>query len=711
MFFENIKDGSEIRIPSGIYHITKPITITGSHIRITGEDGAVLSGTMPLTDRIWSDKGGGLYAAAIDTPVDGLWIGSHLYTMARYPKATDPDAVFGGYAAECLSPEHTSRYADPAGGYIHALHRHLWGGYSYRITGKSEDGSLTYEGGWQNNRQMGMHPEYRYVENILEECTDPGEFVWHDGMLYVRPFPGDRLSEAEAVVCPQFFRIEDGCDIVIENLTFAHSSRTFMDTAEPLLRSDWTIYRGGAILFQNCTDCVIDRCTFTDVGGNGVFVDGKNNRITVSRSHFEHLGASGVCFVGQCQSVRSPLFEYNETHTLDEIDLTRGPVSDAYPQYCTVRDCLIAHTGLTEKQSAGVEISMAFGITVENCTICHMPRAGINISEGTFGGHTIIGCDVFDTVRETGDHGSFNSWGRDRYWHLSDIAEEDAGAYAGLDMVAPNVITRNRFRCDHGWDIDLDDGSSFYEITYNLCLSGGIKLREGFSRVVRHNITVGNTIHFHVWYPQSGDVVEENIVFQPYAPIRMPSVWGKNVDRNLLCTLDTQDFGSPAVMLSSLSGMDSASHLIPFCFMDAGGGDYRPDCGSICREAQLAPFASFPVSFGVRYSPLRQIADTPELPMVHAPKQKDCGGTVLWHGITVKNIETDDEMSVYGTAGHTGVLIVSLPATEKALQTGDVIYKIDNHPICSVASLPVTGICTGQSITVLRRQQEVQIQK
>ena len=57
MFFENIKDGSEIRIPSGIYHITKPITITGSHIRITGEDGAVLSGTMPLTDRIWSDKG------------------------------------------------------------------------------------------------------------------------------------------------------------------------------------------------------------------------------------------------------------------------------------------------------------------------------------------------------------------------------------------------------------------------------------------------------------------------------------------------------------------------------------------------------------------------------------------------------------------------------------------------------------------------------
>ena len=29
--------------------------------------------------------------------------------------------------------------------------------------------------------------------------------------------------------------------------------------------------------------------------------------------------------------------------------------------------------------------------------------------------------DVFDTVKETGDHGSFNSWGRDRYRWLNDV--------------------------------------------------------------------------------------------------------------------------------------------------------------------------------------------------------------------------------------------------------------------------------------------------
>ena len=54
-----------------------------------------------------------------------------------------------------------------------------------------------------------------------------------------------------------------------------------------------------------------------------------------------------------------------------------------------------------------------------------------------------------------------------------------------------NILRNNRWRCDHGWDIDLDDGSSNYIITNNFCLHGGIKNREGFRRVVENNIMVG----------------------------------------------------------------------------------------------------------------------------------------------------------------------------------------------------------------------------
>jgi hypothetical protein len=99
--------------------------------------------------------------------------------MARYPNFDPQVAIYNGYAADAFSRERAARWSDPVGGYIHAMHRAHWGGYHYRITGKTPDGSVVYEGGWQNNRQMGMHPEHRFVENIFEELDAPGEW-YHD---------------------------------------------------------------------------------------------------------------------------------------------------------------------------------------------------------------------------------------------------------------------------------------------------------------------------------------------------------------------------------------------------------------------------------------------------------------------------------------------------------------------------------------------------
>ena len=87
---------------------------------------------------------------------------------------------------------------------------------------------------------------------------------------------------------------------------------------------------------------------------------------------------------------------------------------------------------------------MAQGITVRHCSIYDVPRAGINIGDGCWGGHVIEFCDIFDTVKETGDHGSFNSWGRDRYWGLSGLDLNDDRAWeANKDVVAPGR-RRNR---------------------------------------------------------------------------------------------------------------------------------------------------------------------------------------------------------------------------------------------------------------------------
>jgi hypothetical protein len=695
-----LTDNATLRIPAGVHYITAPILVRGKHIRIIGEDNAVLRGSIRLGRQDFFEAEEGVLAAKVNRPVDGLYVGGRKYRMARYPKFTDPDEVFGGYAADCIAPEKVREWQNPVGGYIHAMHAHLWGGYSYRIEGKNPDGTLALSGGWQNNRQMGMHAEYRFAENIREEMTEPGEWCYceSDGCIYLRPVAGDDLDEAEAVVASSFFVLEDCEDVTIENLTLEQGARTFMETKEPLLRSDWTVCRKGAVLVKNSRNCTVDRCTLRDIGSNGVFVDGNCARMEIKRSHFREIGASAVCFVGHPSSVRSPLFEYGETQEAATMDLTPGPRSEDYPKECLVEDCLIEYVGMTEKQATGVEISMAFGVTVRNCTICHTSRAGINISEGTFGGHVIEGCDVFDTVRETGDHGSFNSWGRDRFWHLRDVSDEDCGRYAHLDMLAPNTITRSRFRCDRGWDIDLDDGSSNYLITQNLCLHGGIKLREGFRRVVRGNVTV-DTIHLHAWYPHSEDVVENNIVGRPYSPILMPPAWEKSINRNILHT-DGQTTPTRAEALSTLSGQDGESVCLDCGFRNPAASDYTP------TNSAVTGFEDFPTEFGVRYAPLRALADEPSLPIV---KRTDGEGLLALRtlgGVILRNIADDGEMSVYGTAGHDGALVLEAAgeAAARGLMVGDVIVACNGTPVASAEALPQDVDWKGCTLTVLRKQ-------
>ena len=702
------RTGNEIRIPAGIHHVTEPVVLHEENLHIRGEEGAVLRGTLPLKREDFTQEAPGVWSASAPQGADALYIGNRKYTMARYPKADRPGDVFDGYAADCIEPVKTAGWADPTGGYIHAMHKHDWGGYSYRIDGKNPDGTLSLSGGWQNNRQMGMHDQYRYAENIREEMTLPGEWFYDEQnrRIFLRLVPGDDLDQAEVAVSRGFFLLENCRNVTIENLTFERSVRTFMDTTEPLLRSDWTIYRGGAILFRESGNCVIDRCRFLDIGSNGVFVDGNCENIHITRSHFQRIGASGLCFVGHSDSVRSPLFEYNETRLFRDLDLEKGPKSDNYPKNCLVEDCLVEHVGLVEKQATGIQVSMSFGITMRNCTVCHTSRSGINISEGTFGGHRIEGCDVFDTVRETGDHGCFNSWGRDRYWHVPDLDDLEAGKYALLDMLSPNVITRSRFRCDRGWDIDLDDGSSNYIITQNLCLNGGIKLREGFFRRVQNNIMVNNTLHTHAWYPASGDICENNIFCTDYAPYAMPDTWGTRIDGNFF-HIPGQKEPTAATRLTAVSGQDAHSLCLDAGFRDPAAYDFRP------THPAIRGFEDFPTRFGVQYAPLQALADSPIPAIPEWKAQIIAGEWKTFGGITVKNIENDGEMSVYATAGYRGALVMAVEAGSgeeiRDIRVSDVIVSWGSKPIDSIDDLADCILCPDHPIVVIRKQNTIRL--
>ena len=666
----------------------------------------------------WSRQGE-LLQAKVDqlTDIEQLWVDGRQQILARYPDFNPEGGHWQGHAPDAISAEKVAGWSHPAGGFVHAMHAGEWGDMHFVITGVDEQGELTLEGGHQNNRPSGLHQTYRMVENIREELTAPGEF-WFDPvekLLYWYPDSSgvNTPSFIEVPVVKELLRIAGSeqklvSDIRISGLTFSQSRRTFMEPYEPLLRSDWTIYRGGAVVLERAENCRIEGCRFEALGGNGIFVSGQARELEIRGNLIHDIGGSGICFVGLPSAVRSPAFQYGQFVHVAEMDTVRGPLTEDYPADCIVDNNLIYRTGRIEKQTAGVQISMAMNIRVSHNSIYDVPRAGINISEGTWGGHLIEYNDVFMTVQESGDHGSFNSWGRDRFWHPNrgvmdslTLADPQMPLW---DAIHTTVIRNNRFRCDHGWDIDLDDGSTNYEIYNNLCLNGGIKLREGFYRKVENNIMINNGFHPHVWFVNSEDIFRRNIVMTRHQDIRLDG-WGQEVDENLFPTAE-------ALKAAQANGTDQHSKFGNPLFMDPGKGDFNVRPGSPALDLGFENFDQD--HFGVQDEALKELRKEPQIPELYIAeftgiekRESD------WLGARIKNIETLAERSASGLPDESGVIILEVTpgtlAAKSGLQKGDVVIKAEGSNIKNKDELfqaQQARQWTGQlSITVIRNQQ------
>ena len=702
------KEAVTVHVVDGIYYLPETLVFTSADsgsakfpvdYRAMNEGRAVLSGGSKLK-LDWKPYRNGIFQAA--TPqgleIDQLFINGKAQRMSRYPNfdASKKTAAYQGYAADAFSKERAAKWLNPVGGYIHAMHTSRWGGYHYRITGKDAEGNVTYEGGWQNNRQMGMHKDFRMVENIFEELDAPSEW-FHDhttSTLYFLPEPGTNLATAKVEVVRLRHLLEFAGTlekpvkhITLRGFTVRHAARTFMDCREPLLRSDWAIYRGGAFLLTGTEDIDIRDCEFDQVGGNAIFVNNYNRRVLIKGCHIHDTGASGVCFVGDPAAVRNPLFEYSQSQDLTKVDPAPGPKSENYPAHSTVEDCLINGIGRVERQPAAVQISMSKGITVRDASIYDCARSGININEGTWGGHLIEGCDVFDTVLETHDHGSFNSWGRDRFWDKSYPKTEKAVALNPdlpfLDASTPNIIRNSRWRCDHGWDVDLDDGSTNYEIYNNVFLLGGLKLREGYRRIVYNNIGYNSTAYPSVWFKDSQDSLKNNIWMAAYKPARMPKdKWGGTSDKNLFAA----DF---ALKEAQDKGWDANSLVGDPMFIDPAKGDFRVREDS---PALKLGFKNFSMDrFGVKKTSLKAIARTPEIPLMKAETKKRGPATGEWLGARFQELD-GEAFSAYGIAKDAGgVAIIEVPegsaAARAGLKAGDLVLQIDGNRVSKIGQI------------------------
>ena len=694
-----------VYLRGGTYELTAPVVFRPEH---SGTENApitycayqgeqvVLSGGKKLTPqwRPWRD---GIMKAkvAAATPIDQLFVNGTRQHMARWP---NPEPCYKacsnglkpvrgepvskvsprlcGYPAFVFDPAKFSqkKWAHPELAVIHVMQRQRWGNMQWKIRSIDYDTHTIAlgEGGWQigtlweeyRANRVGGHSGF-FIENVLEELDAPGEY-YHDvkaGVLYVKPAEGVSLDRAEAVACgiKQLIQFTGKVDkpvshITIRNVTFKHTARTMLDAYETRLRGDWAITRQAAVKLEGAQDCTISDCTFTGLGGNAVFLSNYNRSVTISDSLFYDIGDSAVAVVGSDDAVRS-LNVHKKRHVpLTEVDTTVGPKTPDYPGNCAIHNNLMYDLGVFGKQVAGVYLSACQSITVSHNTICRVPRAAICINDGCWGGHVIEFNDISQTVLETGDHGPFNAWGRDRYWQTGHRGGGPydmtlSKKYAKLDNYRPTIIRNNRFAQrsndprlwlppeegrwlpkpavrfkylgPHSWGIDLDDGASNYRVYNNLCLGCSIKLREGYYRTIENNVFIGpHPPERHMGFKDSSDVYRRNI----YVNTKDGQAWSRHfgtrdlsilVDYNLYFNYsgDKPIFGigtiqnvrSHGLTLEQwrAKGKDKHSVFADPMFVDPAQGDYRVKAGS---PAVKLGFKNFPMDqFGTQKSEFRPV--------------------------------------------------------------------------------------------------------
>jgi hypothetical protein len=276
-----------------------------------------------------------------------------------------------------------------------------------------------------------------------------------------------------------------------------------------------------------------------------------------------------------------------------------------------------------------------------------------------------------------------------------------------LDAIQPTIIRNNRFRCDHGWDIDLDDGSSNYEIYNNICLNGGIKLREGFYRKVENNIMINNSFHPHVWFNNSGDIFRKNIVTRNYYPI-LVNDWGKEIDYN---------FFPDSVSLNKSKKNHTDHHSIygnPM-FTDANKGDFKLNKQSLAYKVGFKEIDTR--NIGVQDAALKNIAQKISYKQLLLPLiANDEEMLHSFFNVKLRKVKNKEDQSAYGLPSSEGLVVESLNTTDKII-TGllpkDVIVEAEGEKVNAafdLISIYEKINWTGKmALTIYRNQQKQQL--
>jgi len=151
------------------------------------------------------------------------------------------------------------------------------------------------------------------------------------------------------------------------------------------------------------------------------------------------------------------------------------------PRYNQIISNIIHEIGIYQKQSSMYFQAQSCQTNISNNIFYNGPRANINFNDQFGGANNVQRNLIFNAVRETADHGPFNSWGRQPY-----ITTVRDGITKSITPAVTTIQENFIIGSYHTQEaIDNDDASEYFNTSSNFFVYGGQGLKSDFVRCVR----------------------------------------------------------------------------------------------------------------------------------------------------------------------------------------------------------------------------------
>ena len=260
-----------------------------------------------------------------------------------------------------------------------------------------------------------------YIENVREELDAPGEFYFDPVSRRVLLLlnASDDVQTFSVPILETLIRVQEGAERVrIEGIGFRDAKLTYLHKHGVPSGGDWSLYKGAAVMLGNVEDVVVKACTFARLDGTAVLVHDRARGVRIEESEFEWLGESAIALWGRTK----------------EWDGRNG----TQPRGTVIRRNVVREIGIYQKQSSAVFLAKTCNATIEENLFYNMPRAAINLNDGFGGGNVIEKNLIFNTCRESGDHGAINSWDRQPF-----LYDTSSGFSPKMTRISQNFIFAN----------------------------------------------------------------------------------------------------------------------------------------------------------------------------------------------------------------------------------------------------------------------------